>query len=503
MSGIKKNIVFGFLTWLLPFGLSICATPIVVHGLGAEQYGIFALLVGFISYSFNFSIGRAATKYISEFQAAGDESRLTEVVSSTLLICLTLGAAGALLLALLAPYLVDQVLHIPTSSRDGAVMGFYWAAATIFILMASQVYAGVVQAIHRFDVYAKINVGGIMLYTMGNIVLAWSGFSFLYLLAWFAITTLLAAIAYFLAGRYFLPAAETRFIYDREIMGKILRFGAGIMLTQVFSNILLLYEYSLITAKLGSESLTYYAVPLTIGVQIHGLCASLLLFIFPMVSALDARSEIGTLSRLYFRSVKFIFVLVAALILVFVVFGKSLLTLWMGPDFAEQSYVILGIHAVNFGILAVLIISWQLIEGRGKPHLNSVAMIAQATLAMIMMTVLIGPYGLVGIGFGRMAGATLFLLYILLVECWTFGRVHVWFWMRLIGILILASGVAGVIGQLWLKNVNNGLAGLVSGGAMSMAVFAVILLLIRLFDQDEIEWLRDFLKGARGRLTHN
>ncbi len=63
---IAKNVFYGFLTWILPLGLSFVSTPLIVRTLGKKDYGIYTLVLGFVGYSFTFSIGRAITKYISE-----------------------------------------------------------------------------------------------------------------------------------------------------------------------------------------------------------------------------------------------------------------------------------------------------------------------------------------------------------------------------------------------------------------------------------------------------
>ena len=60
---IVRNVIYGSLTWVLPVGLSFVATPIIVRSLGNNDYGLYALVLGFISYSFTFSLGRAVTKY--------------------------------------------------------------------------------------------------------------------------------------------------------------------------------------------------------------------------------------------------------------------------------------------------------------------------------------------------------------------------------------------------------------------------------------------------------
>ncbi|MBA2736391.1 MAG: hypothetical protein H0U50_06320, partial [Pyrinomonadaceae bacterium] len=37
---IAKNVFYGFLTWVLPLGLSFIATPVIIKTLGDKDYGI-------------------------------------------------------------------------------------------------------------------------------------------------------------------------------------------------------------------------------------------------------------------------------------------------------------------------------------------------------------------------------------------------------------------------------------------------------------------------------
>ncbi len=47
---ILKNVLFGFSTWILPVGLSFAATPIIIKNLGNSEYGIYALILGFVAF---------------------------------------------------------------------------------------------------------------------------------------------------------------------------------------------------------------------------------------------------------------------------------------------------------------------------------------------------------------------------------------------------------------------------------------------------------------------
>src|SRR5450755_176556 len=93
---IIRNVFYGSLTWLLPLGLSFVATPVIVRTLGNKDYGIYALVLGFIGYSFTFSFGRAITKYIAEYRITGESEKIRDVISASFFINLVVGLIGVL-----------------------------------------------------------------------------------------------------------------------------------------------------------------------------------------------------------------------------------------------------------------------------------------------------------------------------------------------------------------------------------------------------------------------
>jgi O-antigen/teichoic acid export membrane protein len=111
-SKLAKNIIFGFLSWILPLALTLLVTPTIIRGLGIEQYGIYALVLGFISYSFTFNIGRAVTKYVAEYSFKNETEKINEIFSATFLIAIIVGIIAVLLICLPARIFAQDVLNI-------------------------------------------------------------------------------------------------------------------------------------------------------------------------------------------------------------------------------------------------------------------------------------------------------------------------------------------------------------------------------------------------------
>src|SRR5687767_11538659 len=136
---IFRNSIYGFSTWLLPLALSFIATPVIVRSLGHEDYGIYAFVLSFIAYSFNFNVGRAITKFVAEYRANNETEKIREVISATLFINLALGGFGVIVILVSAKSLVIDFLKIQAESQEKSINALYIAALTIFFLMLSQV----------------------------------------------------------------------------------------------------------------------------------------------------------------------------------------------------------------------------------------------------------------------------------------------------------------------------------------------------------------------------
>ena len=178
---IFRNVLYGFSTWILPFILSFISTPIILKSLGDEDYGIYALVLGLVAYSFNLNFGRAITKYIAEYRASGETEKIRDVISATLFINLVVGFIVIIAFFLTAEYLVVDVFQIKAENRDATIFSIYVAGLTIFFLLINQIFNSILQGIHRFDVYSKITNFNSVAVISGNKLLAYNKYNLLIL----------------------------------------------------------------------------------------------------------------------------------------------------------------------------------------------------------------------------------------------------------------------------------------------------------------------------------
>lgn len=434
---IFRNVLYGVSTWVIPLVLSFFATRIIVKSLGLNDYGIYALVLGFIGYSFNFSFGRAITKYIAEYRARGETEHINDVISATFFINLIVGVFGVSLIVGLAKWLVVSVYQVKEVNQAKTVTALYIAAAIVFFLMSSQIFNAILQGLHRFDVYSNIfNVNTVVMLG-GNILLVLNEYGLIGLLVWNLIITTLTCLAAAVGAKRLLPEFTIKFRVKPEVLRLVLIYSSGIIGYQILGNLLLLFERGWITRRLGEENLTYYVIPMMLAIYIHSFIGGIVLVVFPLASELKDNPE--KLLRLYSKATKIVCFFVFFMAGTLMTGSKLFLTLWMGAAFAEQTYLLLIIHTVTFSLLAIQSVSWQMTEGLGHPGYNLLIFVVCLIINVAIILSLTQSHGNIGIAFGRFAGFGTMFLSVYYVEKWMFGGVQTSFWLKLVGILGVSS----------------------------------------------------------------
>jgi O-antigen/teichoic acid export membrane protein len=444
---IFRNVLYGFSTWILPLGLSFIATPVIVKSLGDQDYGIYALVLGFVGYSFNFNFGRAITKYIAEFRANDENEKIPDLISSAFFINLAVGIFSVSVICFFANWLVLFVLRIDAEAQSKTVAALYIASAIIFFSMLNQIFNSVLQGIHRFDVYSKIlNFNNFALLT-GNLVLAVSGYKLLSLFVWNLTVTCMTCVIFASSSKRLLPKFKLNFKLQPQMLKLIIKYSYGVVGFQILANFLLLFERGWIFRQFGAENLTYYVVPMSLAIYIHAFISSLIIVIFPLASEL--KNEREKLLRLYTKATKVVVLLVVFFAATLIIEGRFFLRLWMGNDFAEKTWILLIVHTLTFTLMAIQAVSWQMTEGLGYPNYNFILFLLCLIITVSLMVGLTPNWGNLGIAIGRMTGCAVIFLSIFWIEKWFFGKTQIKFWLKIAGILVVAS-VAAVLTEKFI-----------------------------------------------------
>src|SRR5437773_5677528 len=107
-----RNSLWNGLGYLIPLLVAIPATPILVHSLGTNRFGVLALawvIVGYLTF-FDLGLGRALTQLLAQRLGTVAERELAPLVSTTMILMLGTSLLLAAVGFLGAPVFVGVVL---------------------------------------------------------------------------------------------------------------------------------------------------------------------------------------------------------------------------------------------------------------------------------------------------------------------------------------------------------------------------------------------------------
>ena len=393
---------------------SLVTTPVVIRCLGAEAYGVLALIgvvLAYVAFS-DLGMSTASTRFAAQSHARGDEKGEVAVVWTALMVI-----SGPLLLigvglVLMAPTLVVSILAIPSYLHQDSIVAFRLAA----VAFVARSLAGILNTPQlvrlRLKVYNLINTGGsagqMFLITVALLL----GGGLVSAVAAMAVVSLVTAGFHaFYSNRCLQWAAEPRI--ERDLVRPLLRFGMSVLFI-IFAGTLLFHIEKPLLASLSSvRELAYYAVAFTVARVLALVPGALNQSLLPAMSRLLTMPSRQPLEELFFRSIRGIVLWNLPITVLLWVLAGPFLKVWAGEEFVRGS--LLPLHILLVGALfdGVSYVPRAFLEAVGKPQL-----IARCQL-MELLPYLVAAYYSIRF-FGAAGAATVWSLRAIIEGCLVF-----------------------------------------------------------------------------------
>jgi len=497
---LARNGVYGLLSWLLPAVPSLIVTPVVLHRLGNERYGLYAAILGITSYFFTLGIGRIAAKYVAEYCGSGDDARASESLSAALIVTIVASVIAVAILIAATPYLVENVLLIDPVFQQTAIEGVWIAGVLILFTAVAQVWQSALQGLHRFDVFLWLSNAMSFLLSAGLLIVVVAGGDVLSLLAWAASNALLTLIVSVAAVKWVWPTVRVTLRIARFDWRAVTVYAMSVMGYQFFGVVVLLFERGWIIREFGMANVAYYLIPLNLSLLLLGFSGSALSALFP---ALNARlGDKTVIADLYRRASKCVVIFATLAIVGAIASGRMFLRLWLGEDFADVSWLLLVVDTITFSVVSLSLIWWQMAEAYRHAPVTAYTNLAMMLITIPLMVLLGRTAGLNGVAFGRLLGLVPYIALWVYVER-RFAGGFLWsFWLNLVAKLVVPAALSYLV--LWGSLELLGMSWLswVCGVVIGSLVYFAALLIVGAFDPTEIAIFKGLLfrKPADARL---
>jgi O-antigen/teichoic acid export membrane protein len=153
---------------------------------------------------------------------------------------------------------------------------------------------------------------------------------------------------------------------------------------------------------MGAPSVAYYGLCVQAAQPIHGLIASGMHFLFPHLSARFAVVPISEIRRKVVLAIKLNVLLVGALFLPVILFGKPILIMWLGTAFTQQPSSLFTTIAFGFALLGMNVTAHYALLAVGQVRVVTYLNLFAGAAMLLLMVSLIPRYGLQGAALARL-----------------------------------------------------------------------------------------------------
>ena len=380
--------------------LTIISTPVILHRLGTAAFGIYilAVTVGGLLALLDFGLTPALITLLSRAWHQQRVDEAARLVGTALTLYLAIGVAGAAVFALLVPWAVHDLLHVPVALQAPARTALWLSTAGFAFNMWLAVFNAVPYALQRYDLVAIRIVGLSLLTTAALIVYALLGG----VLEGFVLINVAGAVIglliFYLVSRALLPGVRFTPRVDPDALRRLARFAAFKFAGTVGGIFTFRFDQFAVGAILGVSSAGIYSIPASAGQKLLSLLGELAAPFFPRASTL--RDDGPRLRALFFDGSRLLALAATPMLLLLFVLAEPTLRFWIGGVQGVQ-VAQAGSPALRWLVAALLIQSVAIIpvtfcEAMGRPEINNSFAVASALIHIPLVLLLVPRFGITG-----------------------------------------------------------------------------------------------------------
>lgn len=377
---IAKNTILLYIRMVFLMVVGLFTTRVILDSLGAEDYGLYNVVGGFVSMFSVISAGlsSATQRFLSFYLGKGDMSGLNKTFSSCVYIFIALSLLIIIIAEICGIWFLENKLTIPEERLYAAHWVFHLSLLTLTISLISTPYNALIVAHEKMKAFAYISI----VEAVAKLAIAYMIYvtSFDKLIVYAALLCGVQLFIRFLyniyCNRHFPESTLNKHI-DRVKIKEIYSFTGWSVLggisymgrTQGLNIILNIFFGSIVNAARG--------ISVQIQGAINGFVSNFQMALNPQIVKTYSQNDLLSMRKLVYRSSKFSFCLLFFFALPIMMETEYILSVWLKatPE-----------HTANF-IRLLLVIS--MIDAISNPLVRSIEASGKIKMYQIICSILL------------------------------------------------------------------------------------------------------------------
>ncbi|HTS62464.1 MAG TPA: oligosaccharide flippase family protein [Candidatus Acidoferrales bacterium] len=377
----------------------IIITRIVIRRLGAEHYGIWALIFSILDYFWFFDLGlnTAVTNFCARFLALKDHRKINETISTALFYFSIIG----LVICCLAPAVAiygPRFFRVNERDRGEFSTLILMTCISWGLCIMVHMFVSALDGFQRFDLTSRVMVLQIVLRSAGYFVALQTGHGLVMMAEVFIATQILGYALNFLNFRRVFPELRiSPALVSLAMFRDILRYGIKSFVASGSTLVLQQGGPLMIGHSLGEAAVGFYGLPSKLLLQAIDAVSRIGIVTRSSAAELSVTGRRESVIALGVYSNRYSLTLFMPLACFMLVWGRALILRWVGPQMADNSGPLLPIFLLSYAlVLAAQFNSSSLLFGVGSHGGYARGLVMEAVGYIGALAVVVPRYGIVG-----------------------------------------------------------------------------------------------------------
>ncbi len=396
---LLRSGAFSLVTSAAPLVVALVALPVLTRQLGTERMGFLALAWAWLGYAtlLDLGLGRAITRLVARHDAgdaSGAGTSMEAMILTAQWLLTAVGAVVALTGAAVAPWYVQDVLHVTDGLRRDAVQSAIIFALTVPAITGASVPRSVLEARHEFRAVNLIRLPvSVGTFAVPVLLLPFTA-SLTGIAASMALLRATAWWQYARRARAALPALDGARPATTHLR-PLLRAGAWMTVSNVVSPLMTMADRFLIGSVISISAVALYAVPWEAVTKLWIVPGAVTMVLFPAVSRAVAEGA-AALAPLHAASVRLVTLLVVPACALGALFAPWLLHLAGGDDYSGGSAEVLRLLCLGVAANCIAAVPFTLLQACGHARWTALVHLLELVPYVALLLFAVHRWGIVG-----------------------------------------------------------------------------------------------------------
>jgi len=381
---IGRNAWHGLLGFAAPSLIVFASYPVLIRQLGAPAFGVYLLAASLSGAMMFLDLGFSAAtlRFVAQDLAAGRPKAAADVVLTSLVFYGCMGVLGGAVIAAMAPVWA-AVFKVDARLVGGAVVVFRLAGLQFAAYLPVMVFVSIAKATCRFD-RSTLFISLLAAATYGSAIVAvLAGAGLVGVMFAAVVVNYLTFIWIAIDGLRLCRECDIHLTGASPVaFRRMFSFGWILTVNSIAAFFLFQVQKFLVGFVMGPAAVTVYQSAGVIPSKIHAVVNAATEVMFPFASASRDRAM---LRRVYLRMLAGSMLVALVGFVSLVVLARPFLALWLGAAVAAAAAPLVPVFALAYFFLALSPAPFHLVNGLGRPALNTLACVMNALLNVALI----------------------------------------------------------------------------------------------------------------------